>query len=85
VTELKDQYPTSEYVPWADRLLPGREPEDPQLVKLHPKMSRGKIVERFISSPEFLSHEVRNIGSPHRRYMIELVNKLRFWLLSGDE
>jgi len=63
MTEFKDQYPTSEYVLWAYRLLLHREPEDPQLVELYPEMSRRKIVERFASSPEFLGDEVRNIGS----------------------
>jgi FkbM family methyltransferase len=81
----QDPYPTSQYVLWAYRLLLGREPEDPRAVELYPETSRREVVERFISSPEFLGNQVRNTFYPHRRYMVELDNGLRFWLISGDE
>ena len=53
-------------------------------MKLYPEMSRRKIVERFISSRNFSGTKCATLVSLHRRYMIELDNKLRFWLLSGD-
>lgn len=80
-----DSYPTSHYVLWAYRLLLGREPEDPQAVEFYPEMSRLAVVDRFISSPEFLANSVKNVGSRLRRYMVETDNDLRFWLLPGDE
>ncbi len=79
-----DPYPTSQYVLWAYRLLLGREPEDPQAVESYPETSRLAVIDRFISSPEFLANGVRH-ACPHRRYMVELDNGLRFWLLSGDQ
>jgi FkbM family methyltransferase len=70
---------------WAYRLLLGREPEDPQAVESYPETSRLAVIDRFISSPEFLANGVRHACPPHRRYMVELDNGLRFWLLSGDQ
>jgi FkbM family methyltransferase len=81
----QDPYPTSRYVLWAYRLLLGREPEDPQAVESYPETSRLTVVERFLSSAEFLRTGLGNLRSPHRRYMVELDNGLRFWLLSGDQ
>jgi len=81
----QDPYPTSQYVLWAYRLLLGREPENPQAVELYPQTSRRQIVERFISSSEFLVNQAGNVYSPYRRYMVELDNGLRFWVMSGDE
>jgi FkbM family methyltransferase len=81
----QDPYPTSEYVLWAYRLLLGREPEDPQAVETYPETSRRTVVERFLSSPEFRRKGIETFRTLNRRYMIELVNGLRFWLLSGDE
>src|SRR5258705_13199364 len=81
----QDPYPTSQYVLWAYRLLLGREPEDPQAVELYPETSRSEVVEKFLSSPEFLRPREGDVRSPHRHYMVELDNGLRFWLLSGDE
>jgi FkbM family methyltransferase len=81
----QDAYPTSQYVLWAYRLLLGREPEDPQAVEAYPEMSRLAVVERFLSSPEFLGNGAGHACPPHRRYMVELDNGLRFWLLSGDQ
>jgi len=81
----QDPYPTSQYVLWAYRLLLGREPEDSQAVELYPETDRRKVVERFISSPEFLGTREGDLRSSHRRYMVELDNGLRFWLLSGDK
>jgi FkbM family methyltransferase len=80
-----DPYPTSQYVLWAYRLLLGREPEDPQAVESYPETSRLAVIDRFISSPEFLANGVRHACPPNRRYMVELDNGLRFWLLSGDQ
>lgn len=80
-----DPYPTSQYVLWAYRLLLGREPEDPEAVESYPETSRLAIVDRFISSSEFSANSVRHAYPPHRRYMVELDNGLRFWLLSGDQ
>src|SRR5215469_13382431 len=80
----EDLYPTSKYVLWAYRLLLGREPEDPQAVESYPETSRLAVVDGFLSSPEFRANGVKNIRPPHRRYMVELDNGLRFWLLSGD-
>ena len=80
-----DPYPTSQYVLWAYRLLLGREPEDPEAVESYPETSRLAIVDRFISSPEFLTNGVARIRGPHRRYMVELDNGLRYWLLAGDQ
>jgi len=70
---------------WAYRLLLGREPEDPQAVEAYPETSRLEIVDRFITSPEFLASGISSLGPRHRRYMVELDNGLRFWLLSGDQ
>jgi FkbM family methyltransferase len=81
----QDPYPTAQYVLWAYRLLLGREPEDPQAVESYPETSRLTVVDRFISSPEFLANGVRHVRPLHRRYMVELDNGLRFWLLSGDQ
>ena len=81
----QDPYPTSQYVLWAYRLLLGREPEDPQAVELYPETSRRRLVEAFISSPEFLGNQIRNVCSYHGRYMVELEDGLRFWLISGDQ
>jgi FkbM family methyltransferase len=81
----EDPHPTSQYVLWAYRLLLGREPEDPQAVESYPETSRLAVIDRFISSPEFLANGVRNVRPPHRRYMVELDNGLRFWLLSADQ
>jgi len=81
----QDPYPTSQYVLWAYRLLLGREPEDPQAVELYPETSRRKLVERFLSCPEFLGNEAGKVALPHHRYMVELDDGLRFWLISGDE
>jgi FkbM family methyltransferase len=80
-----DPYPTSQYVLWAYQLLLGREPEDPQAVQSYPETSRLTVVERFLSSPEFLRSGFGNLCPLHRRYMVELDNGLRFWLLSGDQ
>jgi FkbM family methyltransferase len=80
-----DPYPTSQYVLWAYRLLLGREPEDPAAVKAYPETSRLAVVNRFITSPEFRANGLEDIRPPHRRYMVELDNGLRFWLLSGDQ
>ena len=79
-----DPYPTAQYILWAYRLLLGREPEDPAAVESFPVTSRLAVVDRFISSLEFLASGVRNLQPLHRRYMVELDNGLRFWLLSGD-
>jgi hypothetical protein len=81
----QDPYPTSQYVLWAYRLLLGREPEDPRAVELYPETSRRRVVEIFISSPEFLGNQIGNVCSYHRRYMVELEDGLRFWLISGDQ
>jgi FkbM family methyltransferase len=81
----QDPYPTSQYVRWAYRLLLGREPEDPQAVELYPETSRREVVERFLTCPEFLHRREGDVRSPHRRYMVEFDNGLRFWLLSGDK
>jgi FkbM family methyltransferase len=81
----QDPYPTSQYVLWAYRLLLGREPEDPEAVASYPQASRLTVVERFLCSPEFLGNGVGYIRPSHRRYMVELDNGLRFWLLSGDQ
>jgi FkbM family methyltransferase len=81
----ENSYPTSQYVLWAYRLLLGREPEDPQAVESYPETSRLEIVDRFITSPEFLASGISSLRPPHRRYMVELDNGLRFWLLSGDQ
>ena len=81
----QDPYPTSEYVLWAYRLLLGREPEDPQAVESYPETSRLTVVERFLSSPEFRASGVENLCPPRRRYMVELEDGLRFWLLSDDQ
>ena len=80
-----DPYPASQYVLWAYRLLLGREPEDPQAVASYPETNRQTVVERFLSSPEFLRTGVGNLRPLHRRYMVELDSGLRFWLLSGDQ
>ena len=80
----QDPYPTSQYVLWAYRLLLGREPEDPQAVELYPETSRRRLVEAFISSPEFLGNQIRNVCSYHGRYMVELEDGLTFWLISGE-
>ena len=80
-----DPYPTSQYVLWAYRLLLGREPEDPTAVEAYPETSRLAIVDRFISSPEFRANALGDVRPPDRRYMVELDNGLRFWLLSGDQ
>lgn len=80
-----DPYRTSQYVLWAYRLLLGREPEDPGAVEAYPQTSRLEIVNRFISSPEFRANGLEEVRPPHRRYMVELDNGLRFWLLSGDQ
>ena len=80
-----DRYPTSQYILWAYRLLLGREPEDPQAVESYPETSRLAVVDRFLSSPEFLLSGFGNLRPLHRRYMVELDNSLRFWLLSGDQ
>lgn len=80
----QDPYATSQYVLWAYRLLLGREPEDLRAVESYPETSRLTIVERFLSSPEFLRSALGNLRPLHRRYMVELDNGLRFWLLSGD-
>lgn len=79
-----DPYATSQYVLWAYRLLLGREPEDAQAVEAYPETSRLTIVDRFVSSPEFRANGVGPVRPPHRRYMVELDNGLRFWLLAGD-
>jgi FkbM family methyltransferase len=80
-----DPYPTSQYVLWAYRLLLGREPENPEAVQSYPETSRLAVVDRFLSSREFLANGVASVRPRHRRYMVELDNGLRFWLLSGDE
>ena len=80
-----DPYPTSQYVLWAYRLLLGREPEDPAAVEAYPETSRLAVVNRFITSPEFRASGLGDVRPPHRRYMVELNNGLRFWLLSGDQ
>jgi FkbM family methyltransferase len=80
-----DLYPTSQYVLWAYRLLLGREPEDPMAVEAYPETSRLEIVDRFLSSPEFLASGMASVRPPHRHYLVELDNGLRFWLLSGDQ
>jgi FkbM family methyltransferase len=80
-----DPYPTSQYVLWAYRLLLGREPEDPVAVEAYPETSRLAVVNRFITSPEFRANGLEDVRPPHRRYMVELDNGLRFWLLSGDQ
>jgi FkbM family methyltransferase len=80
-----DPYPTSQYVLWAYRLLLGREPEDPGAVEAYPETSRLELINRFISSPEFRASGLEDVRPPHRRYMVELDNGLRFWLLSGDQ
>jgi FkbM family methyltransferase len=80
-----DPYPTSQYVLWAYRLLLGREPEDPAAVEAYPETSRLAVVDRFITSPEFQASGLEDVRPPHRRYMVELDNGLRFWLLSGDQ
>jgi FkbM family methyltransferase len=81
----ENPYPTSQYVLWAYRLLLGREPEDPRAVEAYPETSRLEIVDRFITSPEFRANGLEDVRPPHRRYMVELDNGLRFWLLSGDQ
>src|SRR5262249_10560824 len=35
--------------------------------------------------PEFRANGVGNLQPPHRRYMVELDNGVRFWLLSSDQ
>jgi FkbM family methyltransferase len=80
-----DSYPTSQYVLWAYRLLLGREPEDLAAVEAYPETSRLAVVDRFISSPEFRASGLKDVLLRHRRYMVELDNGLRFWLLSGDQ
>jgi FkbM family methyltransferase len=70
---------------WAYRLLLGREPEDPAAVEAYPETSRLAVVNRFITSPEFRANGLEDVGPPHRRYMVELDNGLRFWLVSGDQ
>jgi FkbM family methyltransferase len=80
-----DRYPTSQYVLWAYRLLLGREPEDTAAVEAYPETSRLAVVDRFITSPEFLADGVKHIRPLHRRYMVELDDGLRFWLISGDQ
>ena len=80
-----DPYSTSQYVLWAYRLLLGREPEDPAAVEAYPETSRLAVVDRFISSPEFRANGLEDVRPLHRRYMVELDNGLRFWLLSGDQ
>jgi FkbM family methyltransferase len=80
-----DPYSTSQYVLWAYRLLLGREPEDPAAVEAYPETSRLTVVDRFITSPEFRASGREDVRPLHRRYMVELDNGLRFWLLSGDQ
>jgi FkbM family methyltransferase len=82
----QDDYPTSQYLLWAYRLLLGREPESPQAVIDYPDTSRRGLVERFIASSEFLTkHNLPDIPSTLRRYMVELSNGRRIWLLTHDK
>jgi FkbM family methyltransferase len=81
-----DPYPTSLYAMWAYRLLLGREPEDPQAIAHYAKKPRSELVEIFINSPEFhIRHLIDQIRPPQTRYMAELDNGFRFWLLYSDE
>jgi FkbM family methyltransferase len=54
-------------------------------VEAYPESSRLTVVNRFITSPEFRANGLEDVRPPHRRYMVELDNGLRFWLLSGDQ
>jgi FkbM family methyltransferase len=82
----QDDYATSQYLLWAYRLLLGREPENPQAVEGYPATSRRELVDRFITSSEFvINHRVGDIPSTPRRYMVELSNGRRIWLLTHDK
>jgi FkbM family methyltransferase len=85
IDPTSDPYPAALYTLWAYRLLLGREPEHPQAVNSHPRTSRRDVVQRFVTSQEFLiRNSLDNAPVTPLRYMVELEPDMRFWLLASD-
>lgn len=79
---------TSEYMLWAYRLLLGREPENSDALERAPELSRQEILEKFLTSAEFLKYREIPLwmARGHNKWFLtELPNSVRFWVCASDE